>query len=291
VIDLHTHVWRHEDEVVLPSYDELAHVCERAARAGVEQLAVTEHCHRFEEVLAAVRPLWRRTGSDELVAATERVLEHERGAHLDDYVALLLDAQTRGLPLLVGLEVDHLPGADEAVSAVLGPYPFDVLLGSVHWLDAWLFDAYGDPVFAAEWDRRSIDDVWESYVDAVIELAESGRVDVLAHLDVLKVTGRRPADITRFDDRLVAALARAGVVVEVSSAGWRKPVGEPYPSPALVARLHDAGVAFTTASDAHEPGLIGDRFADVAALLRASGVTELTTFERRRPRRVAFDRA
>ncbi len=60
--------------------------------------------------------------------------------------------------------------------------------------------------------------------------------------------------------------------MEVSSAGWRKPVDEPYPSPGLVARLYEAGVRFTTASDAHEPALIGDRFADLAALLRAAGV-------------------
>ena len=289
MIDLHTHVWRHEDEARLPSYEELARLCEQATRVGVERVAITEHCHRFEEVLAVARPLWRPAGSDELVAATDRVLERERGAHLDDYVALLVDAQTRGLPLLVGLEVDHLPGADAEVSALLDRYPFDVLLGSVHWLDAWLFDAYGDPVFAAEWDRRSIDDVWDDYVDAVVELAESGRVDVLAHLDVLKVTGRRPADGTPFDDRLVAALARTGVVVEVSSAGWRKPVDEPYPSPGLVTRLYEAGVRFTTASDAHEPALIGDRFADLTALLRAAGVTEVTVFEGRTPRRVSLD--
>jgi histidinol-phosphatase (PHP family) len=289
VIDLHTHMWRHEDEARLPSYDELARSCEHAARMGVEQVAITEHCHRFEEVLAVARRHWRRTASDELVAATERILERERGAHLDDYVALLVDAQTRGLPLLVGLEVDHLPGADAVVSALLEPYPFDVLLGSVHWLDAWLFDAYGDPVFAAEWDRRSIDDVWDEYVDAVIELAESGHVDVLAHLDIVKVTGRRPADPTPFDDRLVAALALTGVAVEVSSAGWRKPVDEPYPSPSLVTRLHEAGVAFATASDAHEATLIGARFTDLAALLRAAGVTEVTTFDRRSPRCVALD--
>jgi histidinol-phosphatase (PHP family) len=291
VIDLHTHVWRHEDEPTLPTYDDLARVCEYAASVGVEQVAITEHCHRFEEVLVVARPRWRRVGGDELVAATDQVLERERGAHLDEYVALLVDAQARGVPLLVGLEVDHLPGADEAVSELLAGYPFDVLLGSVHWLDAWLFDAYGDPVFAAEWDRRPVDEVWDAYVDAVVELAASGRVDVLAHLDVIKVTGRRPAESAARDERLVAALARAGLVVEVSSAGWRKPAGEPYPSPDLVARLHEAGVALTTASDAHVPKLIGDRFTDLAAMLRAVGVTELTTFDRRSPRRVAFDAA
>ena len=126
-------------------------------------------------------------------AAADQVWEAERGAHLEEYVGLLTDAQDRGLPILIGLEVDHLPGADEAVSEMLSAFPFDVLLGSVHWIGPWLFDAYGDETFAAEWASRSVDDVWDAYADAVIELAGSGRVDVIAHVDVIKVAGYRPA--------------------------------------------------------------------------------------------------
>jgi histidinol-phosphatase (PHP family) len=289
MIDLHTHLWRHERGTVLPTYDGLARWCEHAARNGVEQLAITEHCHRFEEVIAVARPRWQRAGPDDLIAAADRVWEQERGAHLDEYVALLTDAQARGLPILVGLEVDHLPGANEAIRDLLGAYPFDVLLGSVHWLGAWLFDAYGDPTFAREWERRSIDVAWDAYVDAVVDLTEAGHVDVIAHVDVIKVAGHVPADRATREDRLVAALATSGVVVEVSSAGWRKPVGEPYPSPRLLERLQAAGVPFTTASDAHEASLLGDRFDELSRVLRASGVDTLTTFERRQPRRVAID--
>jgi histidinol-phosphatase (PHP family) len=289
MIDLHTHLWRHERGAVLPTYDGLARWCEHAARAGVGQLAITEHCHRFEEVIAVARPRGRRAGRDDLSAAADRVWEQERGAHLDEYVALLTDAQARGLPILVGLEVDHLPGADEPIRDLLAAYPFDVLLGSVHWLGDWLFDAYGDPTFAAEWERRSVDDAWDAYVDAVVDLAEAGHVDVIAHVDVIKVAGLVPADRAAREDRLVAALAAADVVVEVSSAGWRKPVGEPYPSPRLLERLHGAGVSFTTASDAHEASLLGDRFDELYRVLGATGVDTLTTFARRHPRRVAID--
>jgi histidinol-phosphatase (PHP family) len=285
VIDLHTHLWRHERGTPLPTYDDLARACEHAASVGVEQLAITEHCHRFEEVAAAALPAWHRPGTPALEAAVARVWQEEGGAHLEPYVALLADAQVRGLPVLVGLEVDHLPGADTAVAEVLAPYPFDLLLGSVHWLGPWLFDAYGDPVFAAEWERRPVGDVWDAYGDAVVEMAASGLIDVVAHVDVIKVAGHRPANRTTWEDRIATALAGAGVAVEVSSAGWRKPADEPYPSATLLARLHAAQVPFTTASDAHEVNRIGDRFADLREVLRATGVDALTTFERRRPRR------
>jgi histidinol-phosphatase (PHP family) len=182
--------------------------------------------------------------------------------------------------------VDHLPGANEAIAEILEAYPFDLLLGSVHWLGAWLFDAYGTEAFASEWDRRPIDDVWDAYVDAVADLARSGAVDVIAHVDVIKVAGHRPVDLAAFEARLGSALAAGGVAVEVSSAGLRKPAQELYPSPSLLGRLHEAGVAMTTASDAHRPDQLGYRFEEVYATLRRIGVESLTTFSRRRRQRI-----
>ena len=281
MLDLHTHLWPHEPGTRLPSYDELAWWCERAAQAGVQQLAITEHSHRFEEIARIARPLWIRDGSPELRAAADHVWDCEGGAHLDDYVELLATAQRRGLPLLVGLEVDYLTGANDAIAELLAAYPFDVLLGSVHWLDAWLFDAYDSPVFAAEWDRRVVDDVWNAYVDAVSDLARSGQVDAIAHIDVIKVAGRRPADVAGYEDRLCAAIAQSDVAVEVSSAGWRKPANEPYPSLRLLQSLRAAGVPLTTASDAHSADQLGYRFDDLAAVLDRAGVDTLASFERR----------
>jgi histidinol phosphatase-like PHP family hydrolase len=48
--------------------------------------------------------------------------------------------------------------------------------------------------------------------------------------------------------------------------------------------LCEAGVALTTASDAHQPDQLGDHFADVRDALDAHGVATLTTFERRHRR-------
>ena len=39
----------------------------------------------------------------------------------------------------------------DQVAGLLAGYPFDVLLGSVHWLGAWRFDDLDDPVSMAEW--------------------------------------------------------------------------------------------------------------------------------------------
>ncbi|MEL7208960.1 MAG: PHP domain-containing protein, partial [Actinomycetota bacterium] len=159
MFDHHLHVWTHGPGTPQPSYDQLARYCEAAAAVGVEQIAITEHSHRFDRVLREVSPHWRRPLTGEAAEATAHVLAVEGGGDLDRYVATLVDAQERGLPLLVGLEVDWWPGADRAMAAVLDDYPFDVLLGSVHWIDEWLFDAYDTPAFARRRQRQDLVDI------------------------------------------------------------------------------------------------------------------------------------
>lgn len=281
MLDMHTHVWPHAPGTPVPTMDQLEAYCAAAAAAGVAEVAITEHSHRFTRVAHEVVPHWERTGSPDMQAATDHVLEVEGGADLDAYVAALVGAQERGLPILIGLEVDHLPGASEAMDAVLADYPWDVLLGSVHWLGDWLFDAYGTPAFAQVWADRDVDEVWATYVDEVVALAQSGRVDVLAHLDLIKVAGHRPQRLEPHHARLVQGLAGTAVAVEISTAGWLKPADELYPAPDLLAALHEAGVAFTTASDAHTADRIGHRYADLAQVLDRHGIDELVTFRRR----------
>ena len=72
----------------------------------------------------------------------------------------------------------------DKVVALLEGYAFDVVLGSVHWLGAWGFDNYEDPIMRVEWDARSVDDVWDRYATALEELAASGVCDVVAHPDL-----------------------------------------------------------------------------------------------------------
>lgn len=287
VLDSHTHLWRHEPGTPAPDYDVLARYCEAAVAAGVDIITITEHCNRFDRILTEVFPHWERPGSKELQDEADRVLDIERGGDLDAYVTALIDAKGRGLPIRLGIEVDHLPGANEAMAALLADYPFDLHLGSVHWLGAWLFDAYGIPAFANEWDRRlaladGVDDAWTLYVDAIVELCESGVADVLAHLDVIKVAGHRPGDLSPHHRRMIDAVVAHDLTVEISSAGLRKPAGELYPGPNLLAGLVEAGATFTTASDAHAIDQLGLGYDTLRTTLADHGISELASYDGRR---------
>ena len=288
MLDYHLHLWPHGQKATQATVDELAAYCEQAAKQGVTELALTEHLFRFAQADAALGGWWNDERDGRLRDEVARYWHDHVSADLDAYVETCVAAKAAGLPVAIGMEVDYYPGRMDKVAAVLEGYPFDVLLGSIHWLGAWMFDDLDSAVAMGEWDSRRVEDVWDDYTRALEELAATGAVDVLAHPDLCKVTGRRPDVPDEFYDRMADAAAAAGIAAEVSSAGWRKPADEAYPAPDLLARFHARGVPITTASDAHRLGDVAARSVDLKTLVQKAGYAELTAFDARRPRKAAI---
>ncbi|GAC1316088.1 MAG: histidinol-phosphatase [Acidimicrobiales bacterium] len=288
MLDYHLHLWPHGQKATQATVDELAAYCERAAAEGVTELALTEHLFRFSQADAALGGWWDDERDGRLRGEVARYWNDHVSADLDAYVETCMAAKAAGLPVAIGMEVDYYPGRMDRVAALLEGYPFDVLLGSIHWLGAWMFDVLDSAVAMAEWDARRVEDVWDTYTRALEELAATGAVDVLAHPDLCKVTGRRPAVPDEFYDRMAEAAAGAGLAAEVSSAGWRKPADEAYPAPDLLGRFHARGVPITTASDAHRLSDVAARSVDLKLLVQQAGYTELTAFDSRRRRQAAI---
>jgi histidinol-phosphatase (PHP family) len=71
---------------------------------------------------------------------------------------------------------------------------------------------------------------------------------------------------------------------EVSTAGWRKPVGELYPAPAFLEMVVEAGCPIALSSDAHVPDELGHRYEEAVELLGDLGVGELAVFAGRERR-------
>lgn len=289
MLDYHLHLWPHREATTWLSLDQVAEYCEAAGRAGVTHLALTEHLHRFRDVQPILRRhLERAEGTPGLRGAMEAYFDHHARSDLASYVELCEAAKGAGLPVVVGLEVDYFEGQMDAVAELLAGYPFDVLLGSVHWLGAWQFDDLSSTVHAAEWDVRSVDAAWDGYTAAMEELAATRTCDVLAHPDLIKLAGRVPDAPAEWWERIAEAAKASGMGAEVSSAGWRKPVAEQYPAAGLLARFVGKGVPLTTASDAHELSFVADRAPQLRELLSSLGVAELAAYEGRRRRSVTI---
>ena len=206
MLDYHLHLWPHERASTWMSVEQVADYCEAAAAAGVAQIALTEHLFRFTQATDVVGAFWDR--ADDAPALRDQLaayFDHHARSDLDEYVALCEAAKAEGLPVVTGLEVDYYAGQMGDVAELLDGYPFDVLLGSVHWIGAWQFDDLECAVHMDEWDARDVDACWEAYTRCLEELAATRTCDVLAHPDLIKVAGRIPAAPEEWWDRIAEA--------------------------------------------------------------------------------------
>lgn len=257
---------------------------EAAARQGVHELGFTEHLFRCIESRSALGDWWEREPNPRLASHTREFIAAEQNLSLEGYVTAIEAAKERGLPVLLGLEVDFFPESIAAVLELLDPYPWDFLIGSVHWIGGWAID---HPSAGFEWKERGIERGYDEYFALETQLAASGAVDVLAHVDVIKKYGHRLSEEPLHHyQAVVAAAAASGTAVEVSSQGLRKPAAEVYPSPLFLEMFRAAGVPITLASDGHQPDDAGWGHDAVVSAARAAGYVERLQFRKRVPNSV-----
>lgn len=202
------------------------------------------------------------------------------GAYVDEILEL---ARTAPLTVRLGLEVDWFPNIAEAIRHALEPYPFDYLIGSVHEVNGFIVD--GSP---QAWERLTAaerDEIHRQYWLNLGTMAESGLFDIAAHLDLCKKFAFHPTiDLSVEIAAALDAIASAGLVVELNTAGWYKPCNDAYPALALLEQCHERNVPVTLSSDSHRPEDLVRDFDRGAARLREAGYEQLTRFAGRRRR-------
>jgi histidinol-phosphatase (PHP family) len=250
-IDYHTHPQAHSVKPYTPAL--LAPWADNARRRGLREIAFTDH-DRYHQ------------GVD--FGEIDRL----RAAHPD-------------LKILAGLELDNDPGTGSAGRAWVEKNwdRLDYVLGSAHYLpgDPDMFDQV---TRKDEFARRDVAADCARYLAELEAMIARGGIDALAHLDLIKIHGvwHPPEGLLPHFRPLLERIKRADLAIEISTAGWRKPVGEPYPHPTLLAAALQLGIPITLASDAHSPAQLAEDYDRLAPLLHQWGVREIATYEKHR---------
>jgi len=187
------------------------------------------------------------------------------------------------IKIRAGIELDNDPQTSAAGRQWVeqNREKLDFVLGSVHYLDdpAQMFDSVPDG--ASQFVGRDIDEIYADYFQRVREIAATGLVDCLSHLDLIKIHGHRPCgDVRAIIHETLDFIRSRDLAIELSTAGWRKPVDELYPSDEIIALAMKKGIAFTTASDAHSHVQLGENYDRLADKMNSLGIREVCVFEK-----------
>ena len=194
----------------------------------------------------------------------------EMEAFLDEFNRLR-KAYADAIPLRLGGEADYIPGTEKEIERLNQQYGLEYLIGSIHFLGDWAFD---HPKYIDGFSKQPIDRVYSDYFGLVADAAKTGLFDVIGHLDLPKKFGHRPENgCVSHAERALAAMAGAGVAVEINTAGRDKPAAEFYPCREVLAACRRAGIKLTFGSDSHAPGEVGRYFDEAADLARSVGYT------------------
>jgi len=189
-----------------------------------------------------------------------------------------------------GLEVDYMAGREDKIKNLLAGQNLDYVIGSVHFIDGWGFD---HPDYRSLFDNKDIDEVYAAYFALVEQASNAGLFDIIGHIDLVKIWGHRPVKkgIMYYLDPVLKSIKKAGLVVELNSAGLRKPVCELYPEKQIVDAMFAQNIPITLGSDAHHPEQVGEGLTEAETIARRAGYRYVTGFDRRKQYLVKLDAA
>lgn len=184
------------------------------------------------------------------------------------------------LKIRAGIELDNDPATSiEGRKWVEKNWDrLDFVLGSVHFLDHWAFDHAGQE---KEFQQRNIDEVYAHYLKNLQLLIGQGLIDCLAHLDLIKIFKFFPSKaLEQLFRPILEQIKKADLAMEISTAGWRKPVNIQYPDKAIIRLAAEMKIPFTVASDAHSHFQIAEDYDRLAQLLMELGIQEIAIYHK-----------
>lgn len=203
-----------------------------------------------------------------------------------------LEKAPEGIFMVLGLELGEGNHEPERAKRIYHMPEYDFILGSLH-------NLRGEPDFY-DIQYESYEqcfDLYERYLDELIELAALGCFDVMAHIGYClrymhkkgfdaQVTMERNGDKV---DKLLHTLIENGKGIELNVAdlvpgGREAPLLKPFPSVEILRRYRElGGDIITVGTDAHNTGAAGIGIREGYELLRDNGFKYVAVYKRHKP--------
>lgn len=198
--------------------------------------------------------------------------------YVEEVLAVAERGAAEGMLILLGLEMDYIPGKEEYARELCERYPFDYIIGGLHFQGTWGFDFTADDWTSLTEEQRFI--VYDRYYDDLAAMCQTGLFHIAAHPDLIKLFTVESFNRWLDTDKALLSVSRAltsmkdnDVIMEISSAGLRKPCKEIYPGPRIMALASELSLPVSFASDAHCTSTPAYAFDELARYASAFGHT------------------
>lgn len=152
----------------------------------------------------------------------------------------------------------------------------DFVLGSIHFVKDFPFD---HPHYIKEYENYDINELYSEYYKNIREIACSGLVDAIGHLDLIKIFKFFPTvDMSDIYHETLNIIKAQNLSIEINTAGLRKPIGEIYPSREIIAMAKDKNISFTISSDAHTAADLSLNYDKLESLLQEMQIFEIAVY-------------
>jgi len=260
----------HSGEFCRHAKGELEAVVEAAVARGFTHYGLSEHCPR--DRVEDLYPDEHALGPSGLAAAF--------AAYVDKALALRERYADR-IELLVGFETERLPPTSWAarMTVLRASAPFDYVVGSVHDVDGVWVDY--KPELTAELAARvgGRDALHIRYFDALIELVQTLRPEIVGHLDLVRKFDGPGASfspaVLRHVERVLEAVRVAGAMLDVNCGAARRGHSPVYPLPEILQRACQMGIPVTLGDDSHGAHDVGVGLDGCLAAIAAAGYREV----------------
>jgi histidinol-phosphatase (PHP family) len=236
--------------------------CKKAIALGFEEICITNHQEWKSAAEGTYRYAIREEGWDRLISE--------------------IDQAKKKYPLLkirLGVELGYSKEYKSEILEFSKKYPFDYVIGSIHWVGELLYADIKMP------DEISIEERHRIYFTELNDLIKLKYCDCIGHFDVLhKSTPYLPLIKYRsLIDKCIKSMKENEVGFELNTGGWRFPNKESYPNTEMLKLLHDSGIRkVSIGSDCHNPEDFASGITRGLKLLKKTGFKEIYTFSKRK---------
>lgn len=217
-----------------------------------------------------------------------------------EYIEKVLQAKEKykgQIEVLLGAEFDWLEGYEEWIKNEARKYPFDYVIGSVHYLTGQIKNGKRRN-YCIDYTEKEAKEALiyfgetqilvKKFYQEVVMCVESGLFDGIGHIDRIKVFN----DGSLFSENeewyrksvksVLDVIKSCGQVIEMNTSGWRHGCNSLYPSYWILEELKKRNIDITIGSDAHKPEDIGRDLDKAVVLAKKAGFGKLIRFIKRK---------